>query len=167
MKVNHKHIILALMVLIASAPFLLPGSLMVQRAMVIHEMNETLESSVLEVVEAEAASVKWYRHGKECWIDNRLFDVKEIRTEGDKIYLTGLFDDKEKDILESMGSVSAQLPQETERTNLIFQITHLDIENTSLPEFHADRLLTAVYPIQEIHFTHSFNRSVFLPPELI
>jgi hypothetical protein len=167
MKLSPKHIVLVFMVLIASAPFLLPGSLMVQRAIVIHEMKEKLESSVLQVVEADAASVKWYKQGKECWIDNRLFDVKGFRTEGEKIYLTGLFDDHEKDILSNLGSVSAPLPQEKERTNVIFQITHLDIENASFPGHQAGPLLKVQYPVREIHFTRSFSAAIFLPPELI
>jgi hypothetical protein len=167
MKLDHKHIILVLMVLIASAPFLLPGSLMVQRAIVIHEMNEKLESSALQVIKADEASIKWHKKGKECWIDNRLFDVKDYHTENGMTYLTGLFDDEEKDILFNMGAISAPLPQEKENSDLIFQITHLDIEQTDLPLQQAILFVEQQNPVLEIHFKHSHRPSIFLPPELI
>jgi hypothetical protein len=167
MKPNYKHIILVFMVLTSSAPFLLPGSFMVQRAFLIHEMKEKLENSALQVVQADAASVKWYKKGKECWIDNRLFDVKELRKDGDKLVLTGLFDDKEKNIIASMESVSAPLPKEKERSNAIFQFTHLDIETTSIPEYQAIILLSGELTAPHLHLPDSFVLSVFLPPELI
>jgi hypothetical protein len=134
MNQRHYHIAFALLMLLSSSlPFLFPATLMVQRAVVVHEMKEKLEREELLEIRVPARSIKWNKSGKECMINNRMFDVKELSTSGDSVVLKGLYDDQEKEIVARMGSISTPIHQDQERSNTIYQMTHLVFDYTERP----------------------------------
>lgn len=141
---------------------------MVQRAVVVHEMKEKLEREELHEVMVLESSIQWVKSGKECMINNRMFDVKDLTASGDSVVLKGLYDDKEKEIVARLESISTPLHQDQERSNTIYQITHLVFDYTELP------LLSIGVPMKN-DFTHCPPSSLCLhflappysPPELI
>ena len=154
------------MMLIASAPFLLPEILVVQRAIIAHEMTERLENEELQEITIEFHKARWVKQGKEIWVGNRLFDVKETRRDGSKLILKGLYDDREKQIIAEMGSLFAPLPFEKERSSVIYQLTHLETALlTAVDEIPSSRrsmnfpILISVLltPVKDPHYT---------PPEM-
>jgi hypothetical protein len=144
------YIIFPFMMLIASAPFLLPEILVVQRAIIAYEMTERMENEELQEITIECHKVRWVRQGKEIWAGNRLFDVKETRTDGSRLILKGLYDDREKEIISKMDSLFTPLPFEKERSSVIYQLTHLE---------------TALLPaIEEVNFhRQSMNFPILIP----
>ena len=129
MRLRGYHILFALLIsLSASLPFLLPGSLMIQQAVAMHEMMEKLEHEELQEITVLHSSVHWLEYNKECIINNRMFDVKDMKTRGDSVVLTGLYDDQEKEILAWLVSCSSPLQQDQDQTNIIYRITHLVLD---------------------------------------
>jgi hypothetical protein len=136
MNLHCYHIVFAWLLLLSSSlPFVFPATLMVQRAFVVHEMKEKLEREELHEVRISKSSIRWVKAGKECMINNRMFDVKDQTASGDSVVLRGLYDDKEKEIIARMESVSTPLHQDQERSNTIYQITHLVFDVTEQPFF--------------------------------
>lgn len=125
------HIAFAVLMLLSSSlPFLFPATMMVQRAVAVHEMKEKLEREELQEIRVLARSIQWIKSGKECMINNRMFDVKEMDASGDSVVLKGLYDDKEKEIVARMESISTPIHQDQERSNTIYQLTHLVLDCT-------------------------------------
>jgi hypothetical protein len=156
-----------LMLLSSSFSFLMPGTLMVQQAAVVHEMKEKLEREELQVITVLTSSIRWVEPGKECLINDRMFDVKEMTASGDSVILQGLFDDKEKEIIARLGSFSAPVKREKERSDMIYQITHLVLEcnETMAPVNNVD--IVSNYPYSPPHSLRStFSPPPFSPPDL-
>ncbi len=63
-----------------------------------HEMLEKLEEGSLETLTLKEGSFHWYKKGKEIMVNGRLFDVKRIKKQEDKILITGLYDEKEDEL---------------------------------------------------------------------
>jgi hypothetical protein len=119
------------LVAVSAMAFLLPGSLVVQRAFVVHDMKERLEKEELVTLTVPANAVTWYEEGRECLINGQMFDVKEMEQQGTDLVLKGLFDEKEKALLSRIYALSGGIPGEKESAGLIYRITHFDIESTT------------------------------------
>jgi hypothetical protein len=154
------------MMLIASAPFLMPGMLVVQRAVIAHEMTERLEKEELHEVMVERHEVQWTKPGKEFRTGNRLFDVKEIRINGTKLIVKGLYDDKEKEILSKMESLFSPVPFEQERSSVIYQLTHLEtallLSMEEIPPI--DKAFT--FPPRVLKLPTALLQADYTPPEM-
>jgi hypothetical protein len=163
------HIVFAWLLLLASSlPIVFPATLMVQRAFAVHEMKEKLERKELQEVRVPRSSIQWVKAGKECMINNRMFDVKDQTVSGDSVVLRGLYDDKEKEIIARMESVSTPLHQDQERSNTIYQITHLVFDCNELPLFSIRVPMKNVYA----HCPPStlclrFSAPPYAPPERV
>ncbi len=141
------HIILVLAMAISSTPFVLPALLMIQRAFAVYEMKEKLEHEELQQVTVEVGAIHWLKPGKECMINSRMFDVKQIEPAGDSIRLKGLYDDKEKAITAQIESLSIPITHDQERASIIYQITHLVLDlNESSPPDYAVAKTTMKFP---------------------
>lgn len=168
MKLRHDHIVFVLLMLLSSScPFLIPGTLMVQQAVVVHEMKEKLEREELQLITVLRSSVRWVRPSKECLVNDRMFDVKEMTTSGDSVILRGLFDDKEKEIIARLGSFSAPVKHEKDRSGTIYQITHLVLECTETG-FPANNVYARMdYPhCPPYSLSPAFSAPPFSPPDL-
>jgi hypothetical protein len=80
--------------------------LQLQQLYVQNQMEEALEKEQLVTLRIKTTSIQWVHKNKECFIDGELFDVKEIKQEGNEIILTGLFDVQEKAITEAIAKQS-------------------------------------------------------------
>jgi hypothetical protein len=89
-----KHITALAMLLLVSAPMLVPVGYLLQKHYVRHKMEERLEKAALQTLFV-AGEPHWAKPGKEIWLNNQLFDVKEIRPAQNGYIVKGLFDTQE------------------------------------------------------------------------
>jgi hypothetical protein len=90
-------------------------------------MIEKLETSNLQKISIPRNSVTWFKKNKEIVLGNRLFDVKSSEVNRDSIIFTGLFDDQETRIKNSVAQLTDQqlghLPSNKRTiTQLVFQL---------------------------------------------
>lgn len=81
------------------------------------EMKEKLEVENLVTVTVNPEDVKWVKPQKEAMIQGEMFDVKEIRESNGKLFLTGLFDKKEKELNKIASDYQKQKQQEPTGTS--------------------------------------------------
>lgn len=160
------HIILFLTLVSSCSMFLAPGWLLVEQAVAIHKVKEKLECEQLTEIMFSRHSIQWVERGKECLINNRMFDVKELRITGDTVVLLGLYDDQEKQILARLGALPASSRKDQNRAQLIYQITHLvlDCNDTHIisPDVSAGRNHPACPPFP---ICTRYSAPPFSPPD--
>jgi hypothetical protein len=90
---------LAFIVLLAvTAPILFFSGFLVKQLLIQHEMEEKLETASLQTISIDVTAIQWLKKNKEAVIDGKSFDVKTYNISGNKIILTGLFDDEEDNL---------------------------------------------------------------------
>jgi len=88
-------------------PLLLIAVFHIRKTQMTERMEHRLEVEALQQVILPAAQVRWVKPGKEIMVEGRMFDIKSFRTENDRCYIVGLFDDEETGLLEQMNSSGA------------------------------------------------------------
>jgi hypothetical protein len=97
-----KYITISIWLTALLLPLITPVILQLQQRYVQWEMMEALEEKELITVSVSATAIHWLNKGKECLIDGNMFDVKNSKREGDQLILTGLYDEKEKQLEEQL-----------------------------------------------------------------
>ncbi|HRX94014.1 MAG TPA: hypothetical protein P5158_07865 [Chitinophagaceae bacterium] len=125
MKNQRLSILACLFFLISSVPLLYPSFLQVNQLLVRWSVHERLEKEAIETIELSADNIVWIRYNKEIRINNRLFDVKSITCENDSCIVTGIYDDKEDEIINKIhtnetGKQSKDLSSLSQLVSLIF-----------------------------------------------
>ena len=87
-----------ILLVVSSLPVAYPCILSVQKMYARWEMKQKLESDQLETIRVKSSAVTWTFLKKECLINSKMFDVKQMTEEGEYLILTGLYDDKETEI---------------------------------------------------------------------
>ncbi len=105
MKNRTKCITAAFLLLVASIPFGSTIGLAILEWMVKEEMKEKLEYANLQTIEIPLKGFQWHEKGSEVLVNRKLFDVKSFHISDDKIYLTGLFDEKETELEEQISGM--------------------------------------------------------------
>lgn len=85
---------LAFLLLVASPLLVLVGYAL-QKQYLRHQMKEQLEKANLQTLLLQPHQLHWAEAGKELWINNQLFDVKEITRTSNGYCVKGLFDAQE------------------------------------------------------------------------
>jgi hypothetical protein len=83
------------MLLLIAAPLFLFVGFIVKQKIIQHQMLEQLENASLQTITVNQTAVTWVKKNKELIVDGKMFDVKSYIITGDKIILTGLFDEEE------------------------------------------------------------------------
>jgi hypothetical protein len=113
-------LITAFVMLVAFAlPLLTTAILQVQQLYAQWQMLEALEKKELITISVTTKDIQWVRLGKECLIDGELFDVKTSVAHGDKIFLSGLYDAKEKTIQQQLAKQAKQQEQNGKAASLV------------------------------------------------
>ena len=138
-------------------PLVAPVVLQLQQRYVQWQMIEALEKKELVTITVDAVAVQWIRKGKECWINNDMFDIKHIAYSGGRLMLTGLFDKKEKQLKEQLQAQTNQQQQEHQKA----QIVKLLLQYAAI---HQTELIN--YNIVLIPGNHNslFKNSCYQPP---
>mgnify|MGYP006915403647 CR=1 FL=1 len=79
-------------------PVVTPVCLQIKQLYIQHEMLEKMEKTALISIRVKSNNIQWIKPGKECVIAGEMFDVKQIKQEGNALVLTGLFDEQEQQI---------------------------------------------------------------------
>lgn len=87
-----------ILLVVGSLPVAYPCILSAQKMFARWEMKKKLEREQLETIRVKASAVSWTFLKRECRIDGKMFDVKQVKEEGEYLRLTGLYDDKETEI---------------------------------------------------------------------
>ncbi len=85
-------------------PTAMPVILQLQQLFIQYQMEEALEHESLITVSIKTKDIQWIRQGRECMVNNQLFDVKEISIEHEITQLTGLYDMQEKAIQQQLAN---------------------------------------------------------------
>lgn len=98
MKKASLHITCVFLLLVSLLPVAYPSILSLQKMFARWEMKEKLENEQLQTIRVKTSAVTWTFLKRECRIDGKMFDVKKIVEDGEFLYLTGLYDEKETEI---------------------------------------------------------------------
>jgi|GEM_PF-605975 len=116
--------------LLVALPLLFSVFFVVRQKIIQHEAMENLETASLRTITIPYAELHWLKKGREAVIDGKLFDVKSYVITNEKISLTGLFDEKENELLRH---VTAMMQQKSGGNS---PFAHLDIKFLFLPVFN-------------------------------
>lgn len=133
------------------------------RKMIIrHEMEESLEKEQLVTLSLSASDIKWYKKGKELLIGSSLFDVKSFTRTSSGYVVTGLFDEKEKQIKEYLEELAEEEEKKSKEKKIpVFQSWYHEEPVASDQAQQKKSLLT--YPVySEQPFDTSYP--VVIPP---
>ena len=86
------------MLLAVAAPLVFFAGFLLKQKLIENDMEERLENASLQTFTVNPTQIQWVKENKEAVIDGKLFDVKSSITNGDKVILTGLFDNDEDDL---------------------------------------------------------------------
>lgn len=89
-------------ILVIFMPMLVSVSLLAWQQFIHFEMMEELEAKNLTTIVIKKSKLKWTRAGKEIEVNGNLFDVDNISISGDNYIVKGLFDEKEKALLQTI-----------------------------------------------------------------
>jgi hypothetical protein len=98
MKKASLHITCAFLLVVSLLPVAYPCILGMQKMFARWEMKEKLENDQLQTIRVKESEVTWTFLHRECRIDGKMFDVKQIIEDGEYLSLTGLYDEKETEI---------------------------------------------------------------------
>lgn len=83
-------------------PLLAISILQVAQAYIKTNREERLESTELVQVAVSAKNLVWEEEGKELWIGDRMFDVASYSFMDGNFYLTGVYDDEETQVADTL-----------------------------------------------------------------
>lgn len=113
-------------------PLLLPVISQIQQRYIQWDMLEQLEQKELVTIELKTSEMHWIRNGKECLVHGELFDVKRYDHKNGSYILTGLFDHKEKAILQQL----VQHTEEQKNPEHQYRLIKLLTSHVLLPASH-------------------------------
>ncbi len=90
-----KNITAFTLLLLVASPLLVSVGYILQKQYVQHQMKEQLEKANLQTLLLQPDQLHWAKAGKEIWVNNQLFDVKEIQLTNKGYLIKGLFDTQE------------------------------------------------------------------------
>lgn len=153
-----KHIAIVFLLAVFSMPLLTPAVWQLKQSYVQWQMQEALEKQELVHIKIKTTDIKWVKNKKECVINGEMFDVKKHEIVNDETILTGLFDEKEKEIKKSLEDYvknqqqSNKLQQMMKLLSALFSNT--DIVKTPAPLY------------AEVNLHYIFIQSVYNSPYL-
>jgi hypothetical protein len=147
--VNPKKIIALSMLLLVFAPVLVFTGFVVSQIIIQHQMEERLETSLLQTITVDQEDFQWVKKNKEINIGGRLFDVKSFKIYGNKLVVTGLYDDDENQLKESITRVIHRKSGES------FPVSQLIVKFIFNSEWYKTPLMTISSFSKEIQTIYS------------
>jgi hypothetical protein len=103
-----------------SMPLLSPVWLQLKQLHIQHEMIEKLEKESLLSIRIKTTSIQWVKPNKECVVNGEMFDIKRMQVVGDETILTGLYDEKEKELKRMLRRQTDQQSKQAQQTLQVF-----------------------------------------------
>lgn len=105
---HKRNALLIFLLFLLATPMLFAVYTIVEEQRIEYAMEAALEEQSLETVMADAGTIVWVKLNKEAIINGRMFDVKSILRNGQKLTLTGLFDAREDRLHKKMHALHLQ-----------------------------------------------------------
>ena len=118
-------------------PLALTSFLQLKQLYVQWEMLEQLEQKELLTLTADSKDIQWIRQGRECMVQGRLFDVKFEKKNGNRITLTGLYDEREKELKQLIDKHSKPTHESYSLRQLFFLLTQLSVPQIQIYSFES------------------------------
>ncbi len=153
-----KHIAIVFLLVTFSLPMLMPAVWQLKQSYVQWQMQEALEKQELIHIKIKTTDIKWVKNKKECVINGEMFDVKKHEIVNDETILTGLFDEKEKEIKKSLEDYvkNQQQSNKLQQMMKLFSVLFSNKDAIKIP--------SALYAEVSLHYT--FIQSVYSSPHL-
>ncbi len=153
-----KHTATVFLLAAFSVPMLMPVVWQLKQSYVQWQMQEALEKQELIHIKIKTSDIKWVKNKKECVIDGEMFDVKKLEIQNDETFLTGLFDEKEKEIKKNLEDYTKNQQQ----TNQLQQMMKL----FSVLFSNKDAVKIPAPNYAEVSLHYIFIQSVYNSPYL-
>jgi len=145
-------------------PALLSAIKMIRESLIRRDMREALEQKELLTIFINIKDIIWEEAGKECRINGRLFDIKEINKINNQYQLKGLYDDKEIEIEEQLKNINSHQNKEQKNAfTKLLQLRYLNWEDTGTPLKHFV-FIKFKFPVHLESIYQIPCLSVFTPP---
>ena len=159
-----KYIVSLLFLALIALPALLSAITMIRESLIRRDMKEALEEKQLLTIFIDIKDIIWEEAGKECRINGRLFDIKEIKKVNNQFQLKGLFDDEEMEIEEQLKNINSHQNKEQRNTIAKFlQLHYLNWKETDTTLKHFV-FIKFKFPIHLESIYRIPHLSVFTPP---
>lgn len=100
MGLSQKKIVAFLFLLIVAVPVFLSLKFILEENLLLQEVDEKLNTEVLQTVQLAKKDIVWIKAGKEILIEGEFFDIKYVESKMDTLFLTGFFDNEETELME-------------------------------------------------------------------
>ena len=153
-----KHIATFFLLAALGIPILMPAVLHLKQSYVQWQMHEALEKQELLQIKIKTSDIKWIKNKKECVINGEMFDVKKLEVRNDETILTGLFDQKEKQIKKNLEDFAKNQQQSNKMQQWVKLFTVL---------FSTTDMVKTLPPLYaEVNLHYTFINSIYSSPFL-
>lgn len=116
--------------LIISVPVFLSVKFILEENMIWEEVEEKMNTAVLQSVSIAKADIIWVKAGKEILLDDKLFDVKHIEYSNGMAILTGFFDTEETELLTKFKKYTDDNSRDNPLNKLAFKFLFCPVYNS-------------------------------------
>ena len=96
------------LLLLVAIPLFFSVAFLVKQKIIHYLREERFDTELLQTITVSPEEFHWVEQGKEIMIEGKLFDVESYKTEGNKVLLTGFFDDKEDELMKHVKELTEQ-----------------------------------------------------------
>jgi hypothetical protein len=148
-------------------PLATPLLLQLKQHYVQWQMMEALEENELITFTVDAEAVQWIKKGKECIINGKMFDVKESVYHHNNFILTGLFDEKEKEIKLQLQAFTKEEKKKHHTADVIkLLLQTAAIHNPTLFNFKPQLSFSGRSLFKDVCYSSPFHSITTPPPRL-
>ncbi len=125
-----KKIAAFIFLLIVAVPVCLSLKFIVEEILIQQEVDEKMNTEVLQSVRIPKADIIWIKAEKEILLDDKLFDVKFFTCDNDTVTLTGFFDDDETALVSAFKKYADANERENPLSELAFKFLFSAVYNS-------------------------------------
>ena len=150
---------------IIAAPLLFILVLQGLQLYVRHQLEERLEREAQVQLALPAGELVWVEKGREILVDGKMFDITNIRYEGDTALVTGIFDDQESDIMHLLQQRAATSQDAAGLAHLFVWLQQFVANGTPITYFFWCKMATTFAPFTLAHYTAPLLLPQAPPPQ--
>jgi hypothetical protein len=165
-----KTITIFVLCLAALLPLCLSGFFIAGRILIRIAMLEKMEKEQLQTVRIPTKHIRWYKKNRELDIDGKMFDVKSIRQIGDTSIVTGLFDEDDTVLHETLTGIHEQKNKGNINALMLYQVCLGIIAEQNLLRNQSfspnSKLVNSTFAHFKVNFLEIFLPCFSPPPEI-
>ncbi|CAN5886829.1 hypothetical protein BH11BAC4_BH11BAC4_22430 [soil metagenome] len=161
-----RNILPGFLLFLLAMPLLFSVYTIVEKQLIEYEMEEEFGEGNLLTITIDPADILWFEENREAAIHGKMFDVKTIHRNGNKLVLTGLFDTREDKLKEKLQAFNdhGKRPLSAKTSLLILLFSTYSHTGTGIDLISpVCTLQKASWPINQ-HSNYNAFREVIIPP---